>query len=307
MGTRKNHNGGMNTREMNLEALELRHEMLRVKQPSMEKNLLASLSDQGQQSPVIAVQDGDRMVIIDGHKRVRALKRLKAGTVEVMVWEMPEAEALAAHYRLSAQGSRNSFEEGWLIETLHRSFGWTLGEIGKKLLKSKSWVSRRLSLVEECPAALAEAVLNGRVGVHAVVAYLVPLRRRNTPEARVLVEKLPDLDLADREIRAVVTSFGTAGAEVRKKIAEDPVLYLKAREATQTESFLNDMESRCVKNLTIVGNICVGLVKSLPEALPTEAESSAREAIQRAWAGCEEKFLWLKKTAATVLGAPCAG
>jgi hypothetical protein len=160
--------------------------------------------------------------------------------------------------------------------------------------------------VEECPAALAEAVLNGRVGVHAVVAYLVPLRRRNTSEARVLVEKLPQLDLGDRQIREVVTSFGVAGRETRQKIAENPILYLKAKEAAQKDSF-SDIESRCVKNLTIIGNICVGLVKSLPEALPTESGGPAREAIDKSWAGCVEKFRWLEKTAAAVLGGGHVG
>lgn len=297
----------MKTVEMNVGALDLRHETLRVKQPSVEKNLLSSLSDQGQQSPVVVVKDGDRPIVIDGYKRVRALTKLKSDTVQVVIWEMNEAEALAAHYRMSDMGSRNAFEEGWLIEKLHRSFQWTLVDIGKRLLKSKSWVSRRLSLVEDCPEALAEAVWNGQVGVHAVVAYLVPLRRRNTAQAQALVEKLPTLDLADRQMREVVASYGAAGAEVRKKIVEDPVLFLKAREAAQTNFSFNDVESRCVKNLTIVGNICVGLVKSLPEALPTESTGPVRETIYKAWRDCNEKYRWLEKTAATVLGEPRAG
>src|SRR3989338_1704401 len=132
----------MKTVEMNVGALELRHESLRVKHPSAEKNLLSSLSEQGQQSPVIVVKDGDRLIVIDGHKRIRALKKLKADTVQVVVWDMTEAEALTCAYRMNTGGVRHAFEEGRLIETLHREFRLTLREIGNKMLKSKRWVSR---------------------------------------------------------------------------------------------------------------------------------------------------------------------
>lgn len=283
-------------------ALELRHENLRVKQVSAEKNLLSSLSEQGQQSPVIVVREAERWVVIDGHKRIRALKKLKADTVQVVVWEMTQAEALACMYRMSAGGVRHAFEEGRLIETLHREFRWTLREIGQKLLKSKSWVSRRLSLVEEMPEWLTEAIVEGRMGVNAAVVYVGPLWRHNSSEAKALVEKIQALELSDRQIRELLVCYRTAKPEVKKKIGEDPALYLKARQAAQATADLNEPESRCVRNLTIVGNICVGLVKSLPEALPTESTGSIRETIHKAWADCDEKYRWLEKTAATVLG-----
>jgi len=299
--------GDMNTQEMNLETLELRYGDLRVRQSSMEKNLLSSLSEQGQESPVIVVQNGDRSVVIDGHKRVRALKRLKADTVRVAIWEMTEEEALVTHYRMSAYGSPNAFEEGWLIEKLHRRWAWSLGEIGKRMLKSKSWVSRRLSLVDSLPGWLTEDVLSGKIGVHAAATYLVPLTRGNTPGVKELISEITDLDLSDREIKDLTVSYQGAKAEVRKKIAADPGLFLKARAVAKADPVLNEVENRCEKNLVIIGNICLGLVKSLPEALNTESDSAARKAIHTAWVRCEEKIKWLEKTAATLFGGRYAG
>jgi ParB family transcriptional regulator, chromosome partitioning protein len=314
MGKRNTHNGGMNTAKqsgetvgVNIGALEIRHESLRVRQPRHEKNLLSSLSESGQQSPVIAVREAERLVVIDGHKRIRALKKLKADTVQVVVWEMTQADALACVYRMNSGGVRHAFEEGRLIETLHREFRWTLREIGKKMVKSKSWVSRRLSLVEEMPEWLTEAIVEGRIGVNAAVVYVGPLWRHNTSEAKALVEKIQALELSDRQMRELLMCYRTAKPEVKKKIVEDPALYLKARQAAQATAELSDTESRCVKNLTIVGNICVGLVKSLPEALPTESAGSARETIHKAWTDCNEKYRWLEKTAVTVLGAARVG
>ena len=102
-------------------------------------------------------------------------------------------------------------------------------------------------------------------------------------------------------------SYQGAKAEVRKKIAEDPGLFLKARAAANADPVLNEVENRCEKNLGIIGNICLGLVKSLPEALNTESESAARRAIHSAWVSCEEKLKWLEKTADTIFGGPYAG
>ena len=69
----------MNTVEAALSSLEIRYDRLR--EAGVEKGLLASLSEVGQQTPVMAIQDGARYVVIDGHKRVRALRKLKAEQV----------------------------------------------------------------------------------------------------------------------------------------------------------------------------------------------------------------------------------
>ena len=266
----------MNAIEVAIEKCGMSHERLRVKDRRSEKNLLSSLSEVGQQSPVIVVKRQEDYVVIDGHKRVRALKRLKADVVQVVCWDIDEATALARSYGMNAHGGRNAFEEGWLIETLHREFQWTLGEIGKKLLRSKSWASRRLALVEELPVWLVDDVLQGRIGVHAASRYLLPLARANTPEVKMFIEKIKDMDLTDREMKDLATSYRGAKEDVKKKITTDPSLFLKAHAATQGPPGLNDVESRCVKNLTIIGNICLGLVKNLPEAVPSEAEGQAR-------------------------------
>ncbi|MEK7075038.1 MAG: chromosome partitioning protein ParB, partial [Patescibacteria group bacterium] len=77
------------------------------------------------------------------------------------------------------QGRRDAFEEGWLVAELHRARGWSLGDIGIRLGRSKSWASRRLGLVETLPEWVAEEVSSGRIGAHAAASYLVPLTRGN--------------------------------------------------------------------------------------------------------------------------------
>ena len=156
----------MQASEINLDALDLKYVRLSVKRDSAERRLLASLSESGQQNPIIVVRGAEpgRYVVIDGHKRVRALKQLKMDVARAVVWASGEAEALAASYQITSQGGRNAFEEGWLVAELHRIWGWSLGEVGVRLVRSKSWACKRLALVEELPEWMADRCAKGVSG-----------------------------------------------------------------------------------------------------------------------------------------------
>ena len=80
--------------ELELHQLELRYEALRKRAPVAERQLLGSLAEIGQQLPIVVVSEAQRFVVIDGYKRVRALKRLARDTVRASGWQMPELEAL---------------------------------------------------------------------------------------------------------------------------------------------------------------------------------------------------------------------
>lgn len=297
---------GMRIVELNLEALELKYARLSVRRPVAERRLLASLSETGQQSPVIVVagSEAGRYVVVDGHKRIRALKRLKADVAKATVWELPEAEALATAYQMWANGRRDAFEEGWLVAQLHRGFGWNLGEVAERLVRSKSWVSKRLALVEELPEWLAEEVAVGRLGAHAVANYLVPLTRVNGEDGRRLVERLRGLGLTNRQLGELYASYRASGAATRRKIVEDPALFLKARAAARearAETGLDEQQQRCVKNMELVGNVSLGLMRRLPEVLNYDTPEAARRRMKRAWRTCWDRFELLVRSAEGLL------
>jgi ParB-like chromosome segregation protein Spo0J len=59
--------------------LDRRWEHLRVCHPARQRQLLASLAESGQQTPIVVVAAeglADRDVIIDGYKRIAALEQL---------------------------------------------------------------------------------------------------------------------------------------------------------------------------------------------------------------------------------------
>lgn len=285
--------------ELPLDALELKYARLSVRRDAAERKLLTSLGESGQQSPVIVVRGGGqgRYVVIDGHKRVRALVRLKADVARVAVWELDEAQALAASYQLTSQGGRNAFEEGWLVAELHRVWKWRLGEVGARLVRSKSWVCKRLALVEELPEWMAEEVAQGRIGAHAAANYLVPLTRVHSAEGRLLAEKIRGLGLTSRQIGLLCAACRTGGREVRRKIAENPELFLKAGAASGRDGALSEKGNHCLKNIELIGHVSLGLMRSLPETLHCDGAESEKERLGTAWTICMERFEALAKTA----------
>ena len=62
--------------DLKLHQLDRRYEGLRTHSARRERRLLASLSEVGQQTPIVVVRDGQRWVVVDGYKRVRAVQRL---------------------------------------------------------------------------------------------------------------------------------------------------------------------------------------------------------------------------------------
>ena len=285
--------------EINLDELELKYARLSVRRGAAERKLLASLGESGQQSPVIVVRGGEagRYVVIDGHKRVRALKRLKADVARAAVWEMSEADALAASYQLTSQGGRNAFEEGWLVAELHRMCKWSLGEVGLRLVRSKSWASRRLALVEELPDWMAEEVVQGRIGAHAAANYLAPLTRGNSADGRLLAERIRGLGLTSRQLGRLCASYRAAGREQRRKIVEDPALFLKARAVAGRDGALSEKGNRCLKSIELIGHVSLGLTRNLSETLHCEGAEAEKERLGTAWTLCLERFELLKKTA----------
>src|SRR5437762_2174849 len=86
--------------DLELHQVELRHADLRIHDERRRRNLIASLTEVGQQVPVVVVVEGERFVLIDGYLRVDALRRLKCDLVTATVWALSEAEALLHHHHM---------------------------------------------------------------------------------------------------------------------------------------------------------------------------------------------------------------
>lgn len=290
---------------MDLDSLDLRYAKLRARRPAVEKRLMASLEEAGQQSPVIVVagEEPGRWVLIEGRKRVRALKRLKAQAVNAVVWELAPAEALIAAYQLQDGSGWNALEEGWLVWELVRGGGLTLAEVGRRLERSKAWVSGRLGLVEGLPERVLEGVSSGKIGAYVATRYLLPFARANVGDCEKLAEKIMENEFCTREVEALCQHYAGAGAKSKSRIVQEPARFLAALKEARKGAMdlkLSEAENRCVKNLELIGNVALGLVRQLPETCTYDTEADIRAMIQRAWGRCSERLGMLAKTAEAV-------
>lgn len=290
---------------MDLDSLDLRYAKLRARRPAVEKRLMASLEEAGQQSPVIVVagEEPGWWVLIEGRKRVRALKRLKAQAVNAVVWELAPAEALIAAYQLQDGSGWNALEEGWLVWELVRGGGLTLAEVGRRLERSKAWVSGRLGLIEGLPERVLEGVSSGKIGAYVATRYLLPFARANVGDCEKLAEKIMENEFCTREVEALCQHYAAAGAKSKSRIVQEPARFLAALKEVRKGAMdlkLSEAENRCVKNLELIGNVALGLVRQLPETCTYDTEADIRAMIQRAWGRCSERLGMLAKTVEAV-------
>ena len=291
--------------ELPLDSLEPRYAGLRARRPAAEKRLLASMGETGQQSPVIVVP-GDkpgRYVLIEGRKRVRALRRLRADVVKATVWDMSPPEGLLAAYQMASGSGWNALEEGWLVYELVRKAGLSSAEVGRRLERSKAWVSGRLGLVEVLPERVQDGVRRGKIGAYAATKYLLPFARANAAGCEELAVKIMEKGLRSREVEALCRYWAGAGREAGERMLKDPSRFLRALAEAKKgalEPGLNEGENRCLRNFDLVGRVSLGLARDLPRVAGNEL-CGAIGKLKAAWARAEERFKLLAKTSAAVL------
>lgn len=276
-----------------LHQLDLRYEKLRTHKPEAERKLVGSLAAIGQQVPVVVVhgEGPEHFVLVDGYKRVRALRRLGHDLVGATCWDLSEAEALVLDRLMRTGEGATALEQGWLLHELSVRFALSLEDLGRRFARSVSWVSRRLALVEELPDAIQAHVQRGALPAHAAMKYLVPLARANADACARLVTGVAGKGLTNREVGQLYAAWREGLPAIRERVLTAPLLFLKARHAVAT---VPDDDGRAVMNdldlLTAVARRARRRLRHgvLQRLLPPE-----RAEVRRLGAAADEEMAWL--------------
>jgi len=124
-----------------------------------EKAMENSLRRYGQISPVVVCERDGSIELVDGFKRLSAAHAIAGvSTLTARFLELDDRTAKAAMYNLNRVGQRiQELEEAWLVYALVREDGLTQIEAAELLGRHKSWVCRRLAMLERlCPEAKDE-------------------------------------------------------------------------------------------------------------------------------------------------------
>src|SRR5580658_9529366 len=145
-------------RPVALAALGQRYRHYRLADPEAEEAMAGSLRRWGQLSPVVACWRDDQLELLDGFKRYAAARQVRALTsLSVRVLEVDEPTAKAAILGLNRdQRPVRELEEAWIVQGLVRDDQMTQVEAAHLLGRHKSWVCRRLALLEKLSVAVKE-------------------------------------------------------------------------------------------------------------------------------------------------------
>ena len=169
--------------EIALSEVGEKYGVYRIVRPRADAAMVKSIRKYGQISPVVCVKGEDGYEMIDGFKRLRACRSLNQTTLRVKTMEVSGRVCKAAILQLNQSGrSITEMEEALVLQALYREDGLTQIEIATLLGRDKSWVSRRISLIERLSEEVQEDI---RLGLISVITGrdLSKLPRGNQKEA----------------------------------------------------------------------------------------------------------------------------
>ena len=191
-----------NVRELECREIGEHYGRYRLHLPEAERAMARSLERYGQLSPVVVCRRQERYELIDGFKRLGAARGLaQLSHLSARLLEADERTAKAAIYGLNRAGGRTrELEEAWIIQALVREDGMSQVEVAELLGRHKSWVCRRLALIERLgPTARDEL----RVGLLSPTAARQIVRLPEGNQAEVL-EAIRREALSGAELAGVV-------------------------------------------------------------------------------------------------------
>jgi ParB-like chromosome segregation protein Spo0J len=208
-------------RPLRLEQIGERYRRYRLQVTEAEEAMARSLQRYGQISPIVVCLREETPELIDGFKRLAASRSI-AGltTLNARRLEADERVAKAAIYGLNCIGRRpHELEEAWIVHALVREDGLSQVEAAELLGRHKSWVCRRLALLEKLGPEAREDLRLGLLSPTAA-RQLTRLPAGNQPELLVTVRRE---SLTSPELRGVVDLLlSSASREKREYVLTKP-------------------------------------------------------------------------------------
>lgn len=162
---------------------------LRLCEPAALATTRQSLEQHGQLTALTLFAPTSGLEIIDGFKRVRAARALGWTT---LLAQVDPVDPVSAKLRLPAlHGGRGltELEEAWLVRSLFRDDHLSQPEIARRMGRHKSWVWRRLMLVEALDPLVQVDVRMGLLAARSAVAVSRLPRGNQQAAARIVVRR----------------------------------------------------------------------------------------------------------------------
>jgi ParB/RepB/Spo0J family partition protein len=167
------------TKQLKLSEIDTSLSSLRITRPGEIEKMSQSLHRSGQMNPVIIRQDGSLYQMLDGFKRFYSAQGLGWEFIESRILEVSLAQGKAIMLSYNHGGrSLLDYDEALVIYSLKSEHLLDQVEISKLTGYSRSWVCRRLALVDKLSPEVQDALRMGQVS-NSQARALVKLPRGN--------------------------------------------------------------------------------------------------------------------------------
>lgn len=175
--------------QIRIDSLELSFLQMRIADPKHVSRIRSQLFVHGQLQPVVVRRLGERYQVIDGLKRVYAAIDLGRETIECYVLDVDllAAKVLVLSYNRSPH-SMNVWEEALVLLSLTERHNLSQQRLSKLTGYSRSWVSRRLSLVSKLSGSLVNEIRMGTLSSSQARALIKLPRGNQAAVARVIMK-----------------------------------------------------------------------------------------------------------------------
>jgi ParB-like chromosome segregation protein Spo0J len=209
------------TEQLALSGIGERLAPLRLTDPLTEQALLHSLQKYGQLTPLIACRFAvdQPPELLDGFKRLRVGRQLGWATVAVrpMAVTLRAGKAALVHFNRHGRDI-SGMEEALVVHSLCHEDGLTQVEIARLLGRHKSWVCRRLTLIERLSDEVQDSIRLGLLPA-SLGAELSRLQRCNQER---LLGVIREHGLTWRETRRVVAVLLATAPQEHETILRNP-------------------------------------------------------------------------------------
>ncbi|MEA3486425.1 MAG: ParB/RepB/Spo0J family partition protein [Thermodesulfobacteriota bacterium] len=274
--------------------LDLRYSHIRIKNGKALAKLQNSVNIYGQIVPAIAVPENDRYILIDGYQRLAALKACGHDCIKILTVEENESDSLFTLLARNDDRKLELVEQATLIQELYNRFSYSFQEIANHLGRDKSWVKRRLDLIDSLPEEVLQAVMTGKLSSWAASRVLVPLARANEQDCLNLTKKIRENPLSSRELVSLYNHYKKSNKTVRARIIAEPSLFAKSVKEQEQKNLGKQInqgpEGKWFKDIQIVCHI-LQRIKKTSELLCYPTLDNHEQRRCHVWLTSAEKIL----------------
>ena len=283
------------TLEIDQHRLALRFAALRVTDAHALETLTRSIERCGQLTACIAVAEGDACVLLDGYRRLSALRKLAHDTILIELWHCPLADALPRVLACALERPWAPIEEALLLRELVTEAGLSQHELARRTGRDVSWVNRRLALVNTLTEELLDAICRGQLSTWAASRILAPLARANAEHARTLLGALAREPLSTRALKDWYRHYVASPRVTRERLVSHPHLFVATLAHEQHERAAEQLRDGPVARLTVELERITRQLTRLRRALPARLVGGCPVELSEAWLRARRAFTELEK------------